>query len=159
MPTLNAGRKIREILNRDTLAAMEGRLGLSEQEREQGAMSGADAAARQAAAQQTDVQRASMAGGAAPFSGEAAKLQRDIAGKATEGAAIARAAQDQISAQIAAARREALLAQLRQQQQVAQQRAAMAMELGGQVLEAGATAAAPGLGALFTQMASEAPGA
>lgn len=150
MPTLNAGRKIRDILKRDTLAAMEGRLGLSEQEREQGAMAGADAAARQASAQQSEVQRASLAGGAAPFAGEAAKLQRDIAKQATEGAAIARAAQDQISAQIAAARKEALMAQLREQQKVAQQRAAMVMEGVGTVI--GAASEAPEPGSLMAEM-------
>lgn len=157
MPALNPGRNLRRLLNADVTAAAEGRLGLTQAERDQGAGSAEEAAARQAAAQAQDIDRASMASGANQFTGAAAQLKRDVAREAGEGAAAARVAQDQLSAQIAQARRQALQTALEKQQEIAREDRKLAAKVGLAAAGTAAAAAGPG-GQVFSQMMSQAGG-
>lgn len=154
MPALNPGRNLRRLLKADVQAAAEGRLGMTQAERDQASGAAQEAAARQAAAQIQDVQRATMASGANQFTGASAQLQRDIARESANAAAGARVAQDQLSAQIAQARRQALQAALERQQELARADRKMALGLGMQAA-GGAASVVPG-GQVYAQMLQQA---
>lgn len=157
MPALNPGSNLRRLLKADVQAAAEGRLGMTQAERDQGSGAALEAASRQAAAQVQDIDRATMASGANQFTGAAAQLKRDVAREAGEGAAAARVAQDQLSAQIAQARRQALQTALEKQQEIAREDRKMALRLGVAAAGTAAGAAGPG-GELFGQMLEQAGG-
>ncbi len=146
---LRPGKRLKGLLRNEARAAAEGRLGLSQGERDQGAAAAQEAAGRQAAASAGEVQRAAIAGGANQFTGAAADLQRDIATDAASTAAAARPEQDEISARLAAVRRQTLQGGLERQQQINRENAKAAIE----VVAKGAFAAATGGGSAFAEQA------
>lgn len=104
----NAVGRYNKALLGEIRRADEGTLGLSQNEKERIADSGARAAFQQAQGLQTDLARQVMAGGNGIVTGQTADLSRDIAGEAAEAAAQSRVQADVLSQQLAEQRRQAL---------------------------------------------------
>ena len=114
---VKAKKRFNTMLLGDLQKMQEGTLGLSDSEKNRVAEGAQMAAGAQAAAQQSDIQRAALAGGANPFTGHAAQLSRDIGQQAQGAAAQARVAADEMSTNLAATEAADIRARLERQRE------------------------------------------